>query len=97
MEEIKRRLSEAALAIFKEGPAYLETSSDEDAEAMTKETFSNFNAADYLKTEEAVEAFLAEARLGGDADHIARAEETAKRARESIERVKVSSGGSNRS
>lgn len=48
---------------------------------MTREQFSDFDAADYLKTEEAIEAYLQEARIGGDADHIARAEETAKRAR----------------
>ena len=50
---------------------------------MTKarETFSAFDAADYLKTDADIAAYLAAAAEGGDAAHFARALGTVARAR----------------
>ena len=40
-------------------------------------SFADFDAADYLKSEEAIEGFLREAETAGDPQHIAKAKKIA--------------------
>lgn len=47
-------------------------------------SFADFDAADYLKSEEAIEGFLREAETAGDPQHIAKAKKIAERARQQI-------------
>ena len=49
--------------------------------AKARETFSAFDAADYLKSDADIAAYLAAAAEGGDASHFARALGTVARAR----------------
>lgn len=48
---------------------------------MTPERFTKFDAAEYLKTDEAIAAFIADAETTGDKAYIEQAQQVAERAR----------------